>query len=306
MTSIIKAPGKEGVGERVPETLRRHGPSHLWPALRSISATRSSSRRPSGFIPTIPTDSQAADERSPTAHGNTDRSAVWTFSCHRHRCAERKGQQPAGLLLLLLLLLSWSLHLGAGSQLARPCCSHPWGPAAPGRGDRSLRSRAHLPEHLLTHFCGCPASSFLSPPGSRSCVGVTCSSEPEAAPRRVGTGDHVLTSLPNSSEVGRVGTWRRRPPLSPGYSGCRAASPRQLGARSKDIARAAAGSPGLGSGVLGWSPASSTHSGCVVLAKLPSVSEPCSLCRIQAAGGRGRFREVEGRTWPRGLFIECR
>lgn len=152
-----------------------------------------------------------------------------------------------------------------------------------------------LPEHLLTHFCGCPAASFLSTPGSRTGVGVTCSSEPEAAPRRVGTGDRVLTSFPNSSEVGRVGMWRRCPALSPGYSRCQAASPRHLGPQSNDVTMAAGRSPGLGSGVLGWSPASSTRSGCVVLAKLPSTSEPCSLpVESQAAGGRGRFREVEG------------
>lgn len=54
-------------------------------------------------------------------------------------------------------------------------------------------------------------------------------------------------------------------------------------------------SPGLGSGVLGWSPASTTHSGCVILAKLPSISEPCFLSvESQAAEGWGRFREVEG------------
>lgn len=120
--------------------------------------------------------------------------------------AQRKGQSPAGCwpgadTSSLLLLSQLVLHLGAGR------CSH-WQPAPSAltagilrdwpllEGVTALSSPGlPLPEHLLPPSAGVPPSSFLSPPGSPPCVGVSCSSEPEAAPQRVGTRDRVLTSV---------------------------------------------------------------------------------------------------------------
>lgn len=86
-------------------------------------------------------------------------------------------------------------------------------------------------------------------------------------------GDLRLSLSPEQQGAGIAGVWGQGPCCQQ-YSLEWVASPRQLLALSTSIVLAAGMSQTLESRVLGSSPASVTHSGYVVLAKLPSISEP--------------------------------
>lgn len=141
------------------------------------------------------------------AHENTDGSAVQTFFCHQRCCAERGLEPGHGLVgadtCWFPLLSQLVPHLGAGRCSSRqPASSSP--PAAIVGGLQLLEGVTALsaPEYPLPPL---PPSSFLSPLAPYTWVHVTCSSDPDAAPWRTGPGDCVLTSLPESWEVGPVG-----------------------------------------------------------------------------------------------------